>query len=174
MEASGFDLKASGKSLLPSFSILGGPGSRAGEFNDLLDERFRTWEVAGSVSQPIFQGGRLMAGTRRAKAIQKGAVENYKSAILKAFAEVENALSAENLLAQEEQSLELAVQASTSAAQISWERYQRGVENIFNALENQRRSFEAESRLLSVKKERIHNRINLYLALGLDALPEKQ
>ena len=93
-----------------------------------------------------------MAGTRRAKAIQKGAVENYKSAILKAFAEVENALSAENLLAQEEQSLELAVQASTSAAQISWERYQRGVENIFNALENQRRSFEAESRLLSVKK----------------------
>ncbi|HAE10226.1 MAG TPA: hypothetical protein DCG39_01145 [Opitutae bacterium] len=174
MEASGFDLKASGKSLLPSFSILGGPGSRAGEFNDLLDERFRTWEVAGSVSQSIFQGGRLMAGTRRAKAIQKGAVENYKSAILKAFAEVENALSAENLLVQEEQSLELAVQASTSAAQISWERYQRGVENIFNALENQRRSFEAESRLLSVKKERIHNRINLYLALGLDALPEKQ
>jgi NodT family efflux transporter outer membrane factor (OMF) lipoprotein len=172
MEASGLMLNASKKNFLPAFTIIGGSGSTADEFNDILSNRFRTWNLSGSISQPIFQGGRLMAQTRKAKAIQKGMIEKYRSSILTAFAEVENALSAEKLLTQEESSLQLAVQASSSAAKISWDRYQRGVENIFNALENQSRAFDAERRLLFTKKEKIYNRINLFLALGLSPLPE--
>lgn len=171
MKASGLNLRASEKNLFPSFSIVGGPGSRAAEFNDILDERFQTWDLSGSITQPIFQGGRLKAQTRKAKALRKAALEHYKGSILNAFAEVENALSAEALLTEEEASLQLAVKASASAARISWERYQRGVENIFNALESQNRAFGAESRLLSVRRKRIHNRIDLYLAIGLPALP---
>jgi outer membrane protein TolC len=44
------------------------------------------------------------------------------------------------------------------------------VEGIFNALDTRRRSFEAESRFLLLKKERILNRINLYLAIGMEAI----
>ena len=64
-----------------------------------------------------------------------------------------------------------ATQAAQSASQTSWDRYQGGVQEIFETLDIQRRSFEAESRLLSIRKDRILNRINLYLALGHDALP---
>jgi outer membrane protein, multidrug efflux system len=173
VEAIGIDVGISRKNLLPSLSIVGGPGSRSGEFENLLDQRFRIWEVTGAVSQPLFQAGRLRAQIRKTKALQQAAKENFKAVALQAFSEVENALSGEQFLRDEETQLELATKASESAAKLSWERYQRGVEGIFNTLDAQRRAFEAESRLLSVRKERIFNRINLYLALGMNALPEK-
>jgi outer membrane protein TolC len=44
------------------------------------------------------------------------------------------------------------------------------VEGIFNTLETRRRAFEAESRYLMIKKERILNRIDLYLAIGTEAV----
>mgnify|MGYP006257447159 FL=1 len=117
--------------------------------------------------------GRLRAQIRKTKALQQAAKENFKAVALQAFSEVENALSGEQFIRDEETQLELATKASRSAAKLSWERYQRGVEGIFNTLDAQRRAFEAESRLLSVRKERIFNRINLCLALGMNALPEK-
>lgn len=172
LEARGIDIGISKKNLLPSLMIVGGPGSRSGEFENLLDQRFRIWEVSSAASQPLFQAGRLRAQIRKTKALQKAAEENYKAVALKAFSEVENALSGEQFLRDEELQLEMAAKASEAAAKLSWERYRRGVESIFNTLDAQRRAFEAESRLLSVRKERIFNRINLYLALGMTALPE--
>jgi multidrug efflux system outer membrane protein len=58
-----------------------------------------------------------------------------------------------------------------TAADLSWKRYQRGLEGIFATLESRRRAFEAESRLLSLRRERLLNRIDLHLALGDEALP---
>lgn len=173
VEGAGLEVGISQKNLLPSFSIVGGPGSRSGEFENLLDQRFRIWELSGAISQPLFQAGRLRAHIRKTKALQQAAKENFKAVALQAFSEVENALSGEQLLKDEEAELGFAKKVSESAAKRSWERYQRGVEGIFITLDTQRRSFEAESRLLSVRKERIFNRINLYLALGMNALPEK-
>jgi len=173
VEASGIDVGVSRKNLLPSLSIAGGPGSRSGEFANLLEQRFRIWEVTGAVSQPLFQAGRLRAQIRKTKALRQAAAENYKAVALQAFSEVENALSGEHFIRDEETQLAEAAKASESAAKLSWERYQRGVEGIFNTLDAQRRAFEAESRLLFVRKERIFNRINLYLSLGMDALPDK-
>ena len=170
IQASGLELGVSQKNLLPSFAIAGGPGSRSEEFNNLLDQKFRVWEVSGAISQPIFQGGRLRAQVRKSKALQQSAIQNFKATALRAFAEVENALSAERFMQAEEAHLKQAALAAKTAADLTWDRYQRGVEGIFNTLEAQRRSFEAESRLLALKKERLHNRIDLYLALGMKAL----
>ena len=170
IESSGLELGVSRKNLLPSLVIAGGPGSRSEEFNNLLDQKFRVWEVSGAISQPIFQGGRLRAQVRKSKALQQAAIKDFKSTALRAFSEVENALSAERFMQAEEAHLEKAALAAEAAARLTWERYQRGVEGIFNTLDAQRRSFEAESRLLSLKKERLINRIDLYLALGMKAL----
>jgi len=73
-------------------------------------------------------------------------------------------------LTEEEKYIEAAARSAEQASRLSWERYQRGVEGIFNALENQRRAFDARSRALSLRKQRIHNRIDLYLALGISTL----
>ena len=166
VESSGLELAIARKNFFPSLAISGGPGSRSDEFENLLDNNFRTWGINGSLSQPIFNGGRLRAAHRKSLALQEAAWADYRAGALDAFIEVENLLAAELRLAEEEALIELAARAAEKAAQLSWERYQRGVEAIFNALENQRRAFEARSRAYLIRKQRLHNRIDLHLALG--------
>lgn len=171
LEASGYDLSATKMNLLPSVSLSGGPGSRSEEFGDLLDNRFRTWEISGSVTQPLFNGGRIRANIRRSEALRKAAEANYRAVALRAFTEAETMLANESFLQKEEDYLKNASTVAQTAAKTSWDRYQRGLQGIFDTLESQRRAFDAESRLLSSRKERIFNRINLFLALGTPALP---
>jgi NodT family efflux transporter outer membrane factor (OMF) lipoprotein len=173
LEAAGLDLKIAKKNLLPSFTLIGGPGSRAESIKDLLDEKYRVWDISGGISQPIFQAGRLKAGIRKAKAMQNSALANLKTLTLRAFSEVEDSLNSDILLEEEENSLETASQALSKAAEICWERYQKGVIEIFDTLDTQRRSFDAQSSLLQLKKDRVFNRINLYLAIGMDAIPNE-
>jgi NodT family efflux transporter outer membrane factor (OMF) lipoprotein len=170
VKSSGLDLKVANKSLIPSLTLSGGPGSRSDNFEDLIDQKFRIWEISAAVSQPIFQGGRLRANVRKAKALQESAISDFKAVVLRAFSEVENTLSSDMYLAEEGDNLRKAATALTKAADLSWERYQRGVIDIFNTLDTRRRAFEAESRFLLLKKERILNRINLYLAIGMEAI----
>ena len=170
LEALGYDLKVAQKSLLPSISISGNTGSRTDEFSNLLEKNFRTWEFSGSIMQPIFNNGRIKANIRRSKALESAAIANYRSTALKAFSEVETFFANENFLNNEVSFLNKASEAANSAANASWNRYQNGVLGIFDTLESQRRAYEAESRLLSMRKERIINRIRLYLALGSPAL----
>ena len=171
LEASGYDLSAAKMSLLPTISLTGGPGSRSEEFGDLLDNRFRTWDISGSVTQPLFNGGRIRASIRRAEAVKKAAEANYRAVAIRAFTEVETLLANEEFLQKEEGYLQNASLAAATAAKTSWNRYQRGVQGIFDTLESQRRAFDAESRLLKASRDRIFNRINLFLAVGTPALP---
>lgn len=168
--AAGLNLEVARKNFLPSLALTGAPGSRSDEFKGLLDKNFQTWGINGSLTQPIFNGGRLRATHRQAKALRESAWAQYRATALRAFVEVENLLAAENRLAEEEKYIEIAALSAEQASRLSWERYQRGVEGIFNALENQRRAFDARSRALSLRKQRIHNRIDLYLALAISPL----
>ena len=171
-QASGLDLSVARKNFFPSLSVSGGPGSRSDEFENLLDNNFRTWGINGSLSQPLFNGGRLRAAHRQAKAMQAAAWADYRSHALNAFVEAENVLAAEIRLAEQETLIELAAQSAEDASKLSWERYQRGVEAIFNALENQRRAFDARSQVYLIRKQRVHNRIDLHLSLGQSPLSE--
>jgi multidrug efflux system outer membrane protein len=171
-QASGLDLSVARKNFFPSLSLSGGPGSRSDEFENLLDNNFRTWGINGSLSQPLFNGGRLRAAHRQAKALQAAAWADYRSHALNAFVEVENVLAAEIRLAEQETLIKLAAQSAEDASKLSWERYQRGVEAIFNALENQRRAFDARSQVYLIRKQRVHNRIDLHLSLGQSPLSE--
>ena len=103
--------------------------------------------------------------------MRKVAEANFRAVALRAFTEAETLLANESFLQKEENYLKIASMSAQIAAKTSWDRYQRGVQQIFDTLESQRRAFEAESRLLSTRRERIFNRINLFLALGTPALP---
>ena len=174
LRAAGHEESATRKNLLPSLSLSAGPGGRSQEFEDLLDQRFRIWSAAGNLTQPLLQGGRLRADLRRVQAARAAAAAAYKSAALAAFLEAESALAAEKFLREEEFSLVDATEAAETAAGLSWDRYRRGLENVFATLEADRRHFETESLLLSTRRTRLLNRVDLQLAMGREALPEPE
>ena len=161
-------VKVAKKELLPTISLTAGAGTSSSELRDLLDLEQILWNVAGNLVQPIFQGGRLVAGIDLEDAASRQLLAIYSQAILDAFLEVETFLAAEDYLRAEEDALRQAAMESVAAEDLAWQQYQRGLVEIITVLESQRRSFNARSSLISVVNGRIQNRVNLYLALGGD------
>ncbi len=160
--------KVARKDLLPTISLTSSIGQRSTELRDLMDFEQLLWSVAGNLTQPVFQAGRIIAGIDLADANTRQALATYAQAVLEAFREVESFLAAEDYLKNQQEALEKAATESIAADQLAWQQYQRGLVDIITVLESQRRSFNAQSSLLSVTYERLANRVNLYLALGGD------
>lgn len=160
------ELSASKKELLPSISFNANGGTRSNDFEDLLDENFSVWALAGNLSQPLFQGGRIRAGIERSKALTVQAAETYRNLALRAFQEVETTLAAETFLRNEYERLRIASEEATAAETLAWSRYRKGTSSFLSALDSQRTATDARSRLLQLRNLLLQNRVDLYLALG--------
>jgi outer membrane protein, multidrug efflux system len=152
--------------LRPRFSLTSGTGTSSNQLRDLLSQDVFVWNLLGNLVQPLFNGGRLKAGVKLNEARAREAASLYEQALLEAYGEVETALAAEGRLAERERALEAATKQSLAARDLAEQRYQAGLADITTVLASQRSALESESQLLSVRRARLENRINLYLALG--------
>ncbi len=152
--------------LYPRISLTASGGTASNELSDLLDWDFRVWSVVGNLVQPIFQGGRLRAGVYRADAQRTEALATWAAAVLKSFAEVETALTAERLLTEREIHLDSAAAHAEAAEALAVDRYRSGLEEYITVLESQRAALATRSRHLTVRRELLDNRVDLILALG--------
>lgn len=166
------DLAARKKDLLPKISLTASGGTSSQEFDNLLDSDFSVWTLAGNLSQPIFQGGRILANIDRSASLKEQARAAYRDAALQAFLEVETTLAAEAFLKQEYDHLEIAAEEANAAETQAWERYRKGTTDFIDLLDSQRTAAAARARLISAKNRLLQNRIDLYLALGGDFATE--
>jgi outer membrane protein TolC len=134
----------------------------------LLDFDAVLLAIAAELTAPLLRGGELQAERDLARAQTDEALAQYAQAVLTAFREVESALRAEALLAQQEAALQIAARESRAAEELALERYRAGLVDIVTWLEARRRAFDARSALLSVNNQRLQNRIALHLGLGGD------
>jgi len=153
-------------SLLPRISLSSSTGTSTSELRDIVNQDFSVWSLAANLLQPIFQGGRLLAGIDLADSNLREALETYAKGALRAFAEVETTLALENFLARREAALSRAVEQSQSARDLAEDRYARGLDGIITLLSAQRDAFRSESQLLQVQRLRLDTRVDLHLALG--------
>jgi len=152
--------------LYPSFNIAGSLGTSTDNFLKIFNPDYFIWSVAGSVIQPIFNGGRLRAQVEMQDAAAAQAASSWAGAVLAAFREVETALDAEEFLAGQEKALSEATRQSAAALVLARNRYEEGLTGFVTVLESQRRSLDSESSLLAIRRQRLDNRIDLHLALG--------
>jgi NodT family efflux transporter outer membrane factor (OMF) lipoprotein len=102
---------------LPSFPLSADLGSMALAAGRIFAAGTGFWDLAGSITQPIFQGGTLLHRERAARAAYLQAAEQYRSAVLAAFQNVADTLQA---LDQDAAALEAAA-AARSAASVTLE-----------------------------------------------------
>lgn len=153
-------------SLYPRLSLTASGGVSTAELGSLLDGDFSVWSLAGNLLAPIFQGGRLRAGVDLAEAGVDETMAGYVGTALRAYAEVETALAAEDYLADRVAALQEATEQARAAETLALDRYRSGLDGYVTVLEAQRRTFEAESAWINGRRLRLDNRIDLYLALG--------
>ena len=141
-------------------------GTSSQEFENLLNGNFGVWSLAGNLTQPIFQGGRILANIDRNTALREQAAANYYNSALRAFLEVETTLAAEQFIRREQAKLAIAAEEATATEALAWDRYRNGTGDFLSALDAKRTADVARSRLLSVSNIFLQNRVDLYLALG--------
>ena len=174
LQAAGYRLGAAQRSFLPSLTLSASGGAAAGSLADLFQSGNVVWSIAGSLLQPIFQGGRLRAQVDVTGAQRDEALHSYAETALTALAEVETALAVDAYLARREDALALSASAAEEAVRVSVNRYLQGIDPFLNVLESQQRALDGRSAHIAARQARLDNRIDLHLALGggfADPLP---
>jgi len=166
LAAAGFRVAEARAALYPSLRLTGSAGRSSEQIEDLLDGDFSVWSIAGGLLQPLFHGGQLRANVDLSRASFEEATALYAGSVLRAFREVETTLAAEGFLADRAAALARAAEESRRAQKLAEERYLAGLTDFLGVLESQRRSFDAESQLLQVTRQRLDARVDLVLALG--------
>ena len=166
LAAAGFRVAQARAALYPSLRLTGSAGSSSDELDDLLDSDFSVWTLAASILQPIFQGGRLRAGVELGEARHREASNLYAQTVLRAFSEVETALTAEQLLRDQATALETAAAEAAEAERLAQDRYGSGLGDYLAVLAAQVQALDASSQLLSARRALLDTRVDLHLALG--------
>ncbi|NRA30690.1 MAG: TolC family protein [Parvularculaceae bacterium] len=174
LKAAGLRVSEARKAFLPTISLrasvtdnaLPPAGSNVANIEDVFDFDAYAKNLAGNLTQPLFQGGRLIANEKARKAEAEAALYDYATTALTAWREVEDAIAAEDFLSLRENALELAFEEAAASEDLTERRYLAGTTNIFDLINAQQRRIQAEGQLIDAKRARLTNRVNLYLALG--------
>jgi len=151
---------------LPKISLTAGVSTISSELFILKDRDNPVWSAGATLLAPIFQGGALAAQVDIRTAEQKQALADYARAGLRAFNEVENALSSEATLRMREQILAQAVVDNRRAVELAEVRYRVGANDLRAVSQQQLALLAARTSLLRVRSDARVQRVNLYLALG--------
>lgn len=136
-----------------SFAALGGSGSLARS-------------LSGSLAATLFDGGRLKSAVAIQSAVQEQALIAYRSGVLAALEEVENALAAYAADRERVEARQAAAEAARNAAQLSRNLYQSGLADFQKVLETERTRLSAEDNLAIAEATMRSDLIKLYKALG--------
>jgi outer membrane protein, multidrug efflux system len=152
--------------LFPRISLTASGGTSTAELRDLVSSDFGVWTLAGNLSQPLLQGGRLRAGVQLARTRVQQSLAEYRKTALRAYAEVESALAAEGYARTRQADLTEATRKANAALDLARARYTSGVLPYLALLESERTVHETESQLITARHQRLLVRIDLHLALG--------
>jgi NodT family efflux transporter outer membrane factor (OMF) lipoprotein len=151
---------------LPSFALTADVGSMALVFSKIFTSGPGFWDLAGGVTQPIFEGGTLLHRQRAAQAAFTQAEEQYRSTVLTAFQNVADTL---NALQQDADGLKTAAAAKDAAAvtlDLARKQYQTGYVNYLSLLNAEQSYQQALINLVQAQANRYADTAALFQALG--------
>lgn len=152
--------------LLPQLSLTGSYGADSVKFADLFSPASAVWNIAGSITQPLFKGGQLLHQRRAAVAAAQQAAANYRATVLTAFQNVADAL-----LALEGDAEALAAQSSAerTASQslgLVQAQYKAGGASYLQVLAAEQAYQNATLALVKARAQRFIDTAALFQALG--------
>jgi NodT family efflux transporter outer membrane factor (OMF) lipoprotein len=152
--------------MLPNFSITGTYGREAGTVAALFTPAGLVASIAGSLTQPIFEGGTLLARRRSAVAAMQVAAAQYSSTLNSAFQNVANALVAIQRDAETLQASQVSEQTAAAALAVARGIYAAGGGTFINVLTAEQTEESARLTLVSARAARFTDTVALFQALG--------
>ncbi|PMG74560.1 RND transporter [Shewanella sp. 10N.286.51.B7] len=158
----------------PQFTISGSYGTETDDLSSIFDSQGLTWSLLGGITAPIFNAGSISAQYEIAQQEYKQANLAYRSTVLSAYFEVNDAMNSfrrSELAIEAQQDL---VAASKEYTRLAMLRYRNGVSSSLDLMDAQRSLFNAELTLSQVRRDRLLSMITLYRSLGGGVLTEQE
>jgi len=153
-------------SFYPDISLTGNLGVRALDASYLTNWASHFYSFGPSVSLPIFEGGKLTAGLKVARAQEAEAALAYRGAVLNALREVENALVAYRTDKIARDKTEETVKSAETTLYLARNRYDHGLSDFIQVLDSQRSLETARQQLVQADIGLTGDIVTLYKALG--------
>jgi NodT family efflux transporter outer membrane factor (OMF) lipoprotein len=133
---------------------------------DLFHQFNTLWNVAGSVTQPIFKGGALRAQVRAARDAFEAQAATYQAVVLEALGQVADDLWAlqydAEILTVDRHSMEVALEA----LKLQQQSYSVGTTNVLNLVAAERTYAQARLSYVSAQVQQFMDTASLLTALG--------
>ena len=124
------------------------------------------WDLGGTMSGPVFQGGALRAQYRASKAKFDESKAAYQQTILTAFQEVSDALITRQKLAEEYAYDGQAAVALAESVDLATQRYLNGKSSYYEVLEAQQQLYPTQQQQIQTQVGELLAVVQLYQALG--------
>ncbi len=151
---------------LPRIDLTAGAGIVSPALSQFGNGNGNIWNLAGTISGPIFQGGRLVGVYKETEAYWRETVLTYERTALNAFSEVSNALISREKYGQMAVQLARQVDALQQSVRLSSDRYTIGISTYYEVLEAQQQLYPAQVQLVQTRLAQLQAVVDLYKALG--------
>jgi multidrug efflux system outer membrane protein len=150
----------------PQISLTSLGGAASNQLNAIASGPTSYWYAAGSLSQPIFDGGRIRGNYRLSKAQEQEMVLEYQKTILNALKEVSDSLVAYREVHEEREEKARQVESATDAVRLARLRYAGGNTSYLEVLTTDTDLYSAQLILASTQRQEAASLIEVYAALG--------
>jgi outer membrane protein, multidrug efflux system len=150
--------------LYPALRLSGNIGTSAFSLGGLFEAI--TGGIFSSLSQTLFDGGRLRSQVRSQQAATEGALAAYRQSVLTSLEDVENALLALRSARERQAQFAIALEAATNTAILARIQYRSGLTDFRQLLESERSLLSARDGLAASRGDEALALVQLYRALG--------
>jgi multidrug efflux system outer membrane protein len=150
----------------PQLSISAAGGVGGNDWSNLFDPSGRLIYAIGSLTQPLFEGGKLRGQLQLSEQQKQEMLLNYQKTIAGAFRDVSNALIAVDKQRATREQQEKLVASAADATRLARIRYQGGSTGYLEVLTTDSNLFSAQLNLISAQEGEALSLVQLYSALG--------
>lgn len=150
----------------PQISLTSLGGAASNQLNSIFAGPNAYWYAAGSISEPIFDGGRIRNNYRLSKAQEQEMLLEYQKTILNALKDVSNSLVTytETRERREEQSKQ--VKSAADAVRLARLRYSGGNTSYLEVLTTDTNLYSAQLLLTQAQQQEAASLVQVYATLG--------
>jgi multidrug efflux system outer membrane protein len=160
------DIGAARAQYFPQFPLSATGGSSSDRLLSILASGNFYYYATATLSQTIFDGGKIRGNYRLALAQHKELVDTYQQTILGALRDVSNALSAYTKTREYREKQERETGAATDAVRLARMRFAAGATSFLEVLTNDANLYNSQLTLKAAQEQEALALVQLYNALG--------
>ena len=150
----------------PQISLTSLGGAASNQLNAIASGPTSYWYAAGSISEPIFDGGRIRSNYRLSKAQEQEMLLDYQKTVLNSLKDVSNALVSYKETREHREEETEQVKSAADAVRLARLRYSGGNTSYLEVLTTDTDLYSAQLLLAQAQEQEAASLVQLYAALG--------